>query len=98
MQAVSGSDASGPNRGPDWISWGGWHPSAVRILVETAHDRFAFALIDTNGDGRELSAAFPAREGTGAWREFASDGDAAEVGEWWSPDFVCAWGQGAPRG
>jgi hypothetical protein len=89
-----------PGRPPseaDWIGWGGWHSRFARVLVEARNNQFAFALIDTNGDGRALASEVAVLDDSGLWQHFESDEDSSDVGRWWTSNVVCAWGLDSRR-
>lgn len=33
------------------------------------------------------------RDGAGAWQQLEHDDGSSNVGRWWTPDVVCAWGR-----
>ena len=40
----------------DVLPHGGWHPRYARVIAVTSDGDYGFALVDGNGDGRELEA------------------------------------------
>ena len=82
---------------PDWVGIGGWSPRFARILIEAYNDQLAFGLIDTNGDGCQLAAEVVMFDEVAGWQLVQYDDDSAEIGRWWTPNVVAAWGHGAGR-
>ncbi|MGW4353002.1 hypothetical protein ACWELJ_13040 [Nocardia sp. NPDC004582] len=53
MRPAEPSDSTRPS--PETVlAVGGWHPRHSRVLALAGNGEFAFALVDTNGDGSEI--------------------------------------------
>jgi hypothetical protein len=82
----------------DWLT--GWSPRSSRLLceIETADARAA--LVDTNGDGRELWFGLDVRGPSGEWTvalDWDDVGGHQPVGRVDDLDVVFGWGTGQPR-
>ena len=86
-----------------WGEWwvGGWNRSHVRVLAQVDTDEARAALVDTNGDGRELWFGIEGKSPDGRWVELLDWDDVGghhpvellEVG----PKILFGWGTGRPR-
>lgn len=56
------------------ITAGGWSPRYARVLVVEGNGTRALALVDTNGDGREINENRYWREESGSWHSGSSSG------------------------
>ncbi|MEV6768322.1 hypothetical protein AB0N05_06760 [Nocardia sp. NPDC051030] len=56
------------------IAIGGWHPAHACVLAVGGNGIWAVALVDTNGDGREIDIDYLLRDGDGRWHSGTSVG------------------------
>jgi len=83
---------------PDWIAYTAFHPAYARVMGWAIDEPYGFALIDSNGDGLEVSFELLKREADG-WRDIYCMDDVRGDGPgsgWAHPDVVWAYGRGAP--
>jgi hypothetical protein len=57
----------------DVLAHGGWHPRYARVIAVTSDGDYGFALIDGNGDGRELETEIWTWQ-DGTWTAGSSSG------------------------
>lgn len=82
----------------DWLF--GWNERYARVLAETGSGSLRAALVDTNGDGRELWFGIEMRSPSGDWHSVL---DWDDVGGHQPPgkidhvDALFGWGTGYPR-
>jgi hypothetical protein len=83
---------------PDWVLLAGWDTRFARVVFSVVEDRFGLALIDTNGDGRELSTQAVVHADRAGWQATRQDDGVGQDGwQGWTPEFVYAWGRESPR-
>lgn len=83
---------------PDWIAYAAFHPAYARVVGWAIDEPYGFALIDSNGDGLEVSFELFERQAEGWHDIYCMDdvrGDGPTSGRWYS-DVVWAYGRGAP--
>jgi hypothetical protein len=82
---------------PDWTRIGGWSSPGAKVVFSRATEGFALALVDTNGDGRQLCLDKAEQTADGSWQITSTDDDVTNAGgEGWTTRFVYAWGDGRP--
>jgi hypothetical protein len=82
----------------DWLA--GWSPRSSRLLAEAEIATARAALVDTNGDGRELWFGLDVRGPAGEWDQILDWDDVGgqqPVGRLDGHDIVFGWGTGRPR-
>lgn len=83
----------------DWLA--GWNARYARLLADSETRTVRAALVDTNGDGRELWFGVEVRNPSGEWVTVL---DWDDVGVHQSPgkvehvDVLLGWGTGVPQG
>lgn len=82
----------------DWLA--GWSPRCARLLAEAETADARAALVDTNGDGRELWFGLDVRAPSGEWvvaADWDDVGGHQPAGRVDDLDVVFGWGTGQPR-
>ncbi|UQX89313.1 hypothetical protein M6D93_04735 [Jatrophihabitans telluris] len=77
----------------DWLE--GWNPRYARLLAETETPDTRAALVDTNGDGRELWFSIEVRGPSGEWvmaLDWDDVGAHQPTGQLLDSDVVFGWG------